>query len=128
MKQGSGPPHFQYCNDMHILDMQSMKCKKVHDNLSNGEGPKRISERNCKFICISQSMVFIIGVFWDESTQKFANNTRLMMNMHNAKQCMEPSAIWMKIANVYPRANHAAILQPLSKTLWVIGGTTTPWK
>ena len=44
------------------------------------------------------------------------------MNLHNAKQLMAPSSIWTNIQNPFPRCCHAAVLQPLSKTLWVMGG------
>ena len=109
-----------YCNDLHLLDMPSMRWQVVHGNsMSNGQGPTFSSSRVYSFTNISQSSAAIIGAYKDSG--HYIDDCWLL-NLHNAKKLMDPSVIWTKITNPYPRCWHAAVMQPLSRRLWVIGG------
>ena len=100
-------------NDLFTLDIVNMVWKRVHVNLEIGEGPSKF--RNITLTKISTSVALLMG------DQKIKNNSWIL-NLDGAKQLMAPSSIWTKVPNPAPRHCHAAVLQPLSKALWVIGG------
>ena len=117
---GIGVVHDLY-NDLFILDMPSMIWRKVHGNLLSGEGPNEAQCWSRTFTKISQTTAVLYGASFDYNTESYLSDCWLL-NLHNAKQLMEPSYIWTKIKNLDIRLYHAAILQPLSKRLWVISG------
>ena len=109
-------------NDLYVLDMASAMWTKVHGNMSTAEGPMSSwSLGKYTFTRISQSSALVYGSFDEYGPHKVVEDCWLL-NLHNAKQLMEPSLIWTKMKSLPPRAFHAAVLQPLSKRLWVIGG------
>ena len=74
--------------------------------------------------CISHSTALVVGAY-SSISHKSPNSITCdnwIMNLDNAKHLMEPSSIWTKISSEIPRTYHAAVLQPLSKELWIIGG------
>ena len=111
-----------YYNDLYILDLPTMRWKKVHDNMPTREGfTNHRVEGPYSFTCISPSEAVLIGFDLTVNTLKWVDNCWLL-NLDNTKKLMEPSLIWTKITNKYPRFNHAAVMQPLSKRLWLICG------
>ena len=108
------------CNDLFILDMACMRWKKVHGNLSNSEVPSK-NMRRPTLTCFSQSTALLLGRTTHHHASNQVNNTWLL-NLHNAKNLMDPSSIWTNVPNHSSRCCHATVLQPLSKILWVIGG------
>ena len=106
-------------NDLYTLDMASMVWRRVHGNLSIGEGPTKM--RFFTFTCISQSKALLL-VGRTSTRHHIPINNSWLMNLHNAKQLMAPSSIWTNVPNHPSKCCHAAVLQPLSKTLWVMGG------
>ena len=112
-------------NDLYTLDMVGMEWRKVHGNLSIGEGPGKI--RFHTFTRISKSSALLLGpsTFGNELIGKFGKevvNNSWLLNLDRAKKLMDPSSIWTNLPNHPSKCCHAAVLQPLSKTLWVIGG------
>ena len=106
-------------NDLHILDMPSMIWKKVHGNMLSGQGPSD-STFSPTLTNICRSKAALIGMSRD-----IIQDDCWLLNLQNAKELMNPSSIWTKIPFPYSRSDHAAVLQPLSKRLWVIGGLNT---
>ena len=49
-----------------------------------------------------------------------------LLNLQNAKELKEPSLIWSKFPNHFPRFGHAAVVDPVSRNLWVTGGYRYP--
>ena len=45
-----------------------------------------------------------------------------LLNLSNAERLKDPSLIWSRIPSRFPRVGHAAVLEPSSQRLWVIGG------
>ena len=109
-------------NDLYILDMPSMTWTKVHGNLSGGEGPKGGNPFKYTFTCTSQFTAVLFGASFDHTTHQWEDAGCWILNLQHAKQLMNPPEIWTKITLPHIRAGHAAVLQPLSKRLWVIGG------
>ena len=109
-------------NDLHLLDMPNMMWKRVHGNVPNGQGPKRCCSPGYTFTTICHSTAAMIGTYYD-SDSDILNDDCWLLNLHKAKKLMDPSSIWTKISNpCLVRDSHAAVLQPLSKRLWLIGG------
>ena len=113
---------FNIYNDLYILDMTTMTWRKIHGNFATGEGPKapKIPLRMFTFTSISQYSAVLFGVSFDNPHKM--KDECWVLNLRNAKQLVDLSSIWTKIEFPYPRFHHAAVLQPLSKRLWVIGG------
>ena len=118
------PNDAYYCsNDLHILNMKHMIWKKVHDNISTVEGPDKEGMKTGRYTLtlVNQSTAVLIGMCYVIETNTFVDDCWLL-NLHNAMQFMIPSSIWTKVDGNFARVYHAAILQPMSKRLWVIGG------
>ena len=45
-----------------------------------------------------------------------------LLKLDKAKQVKDPSSIWTRMPNHLSRLFHAAVLEPVSQRLWVIGG------
>ena len=99
-------------NDLYTLDMKRMKWTRVHGNTLIG--PR--SSRDHTFTLVSKSTAVVYG------STKFMMPDSWVLNLENAKQLKEPAAIWTKIPNHFPRFYHTAVLEPVSKSLWVMGG------
>ena len=113
-------------NDLHTLDMSNMIWRKVHGNLTTGSGPKGdLYPARYTFTCISQSIAVVFGAscsgkFWQDDSRWEDDCWRL--SLQSAERINESSSIWTKIPYSRLRTFHAAVLQPLSKRLWIIGG------
>lgn len=97
----------QFCGDLYFFDMITCLWKQVHGNWLSSETNACVSS----FTNISQSFAVQLG----------AGGTWLL-DLQKAKQLEEPSAIWSQIPTPFQRVFHAAVLEPLSKTLWILGG------
>ena len=125
---GFGGENIGY-KDLYILDMRRFEWKKVYDYdvtpYETGAGPETIMDAQSHSItCISHSTALVVGAY-SSISHKSPNSITCdnwIMNLDNAKHLMEPSSIWTKISSEIPRTYHAAVLQPLSKELWIIGG------
>ena len=109
-------------NDLHTLDMSTMKWKKVHGKLTTGTGPKGSNNpRQYTFTCISQYAAVLFGASYSQTKKENVDDCWLL-SLQSAEQISESGSIWTKIPVSYPRVHHACVLQPLSKRLWIIGG------
>ena len=99
------------CIDLYTLDMTTMRWTRVHGNTLLW--PKMV---DYSFTLVSKSTAVMYG------SGKANISECWVLNLENAKQLKEPAAIWTKIPNHFPRSWHTAVLEPVSKSLWVMGG------
>ena len=106
-------------NDLHILDMDTMRWTRVHGNISNDfSGPLEtyfrmyslnMSKRKLTLISRSSAVLFDAHNCW-------------LLSLDNAKRLMDKSAIWTRLRNDLCRAHFATVLEPVTRSLWILGG------
>ena len=108
-------------NDLHLLNMEDMIWKKVHDDMPtearitpNGQGKHTLT-------LISQSTAVLYGSYF-AGDGHHGHDDSWLLNLNGAKQFKDPSLIWSKIPNHHLRFCHEAVLEPVSQSLWVMGG------
>ena len=106
-------------NDLHMLNMEDMRWKKVHDEMPTGSRLVPYRRGKHTLTRISKSSAVLYGSYRDDG--RYYDDSWLL-NINSAKQLKDPSFIWSKIPNHHLRLRHAAVLEPVSKSLWVIGG------
>ena len=104
-------------NDLYILDMKSFMWTKVHDNLSSEKVPRDSRHTLTK---VSQSKALLLGKVSMYSSD--SDSDCWLLDLDLALQLQDPSSIWTKISMHFVRDYHAAIVEPASQKLWVIGG------
>ena len=106
---GGVDPKKRVYNDLHILDMASMRWTRLHGSLSDDIGP--VKSKKVTLVRISQSTAVLLGikVCW-------------LLNLDKAKRLADNSSIWTKLPNNLNKALHAAVIEPASRSLWIIGG------
>ena len=117
-------------NDLYTMDMDRMIWKKVHGNmLGNCRFPQchKITIMNVlfpqhnSFTQISQSMALLIADGNVTST-----NDMWLLNLAKAQEIWRhmdaTSSIWTKISGQFNRYGHATVLEPESRSVWVMGG------
>ena len=98
----------EHCNDLYILDMTCMRWKQIHGNIS--------SRKSCSvptLTRISQSAAVLFG---------FGTSSCWYLDLEKAKQQRDSSSIWTEVQTTFMRLDHAAVLEPVSQKLWVVGG------
>ena len=109
-------------NDLHILDMEKMSWRKVHDTIEDVMVPSRHASHT--FTRISQSHAILFGsVYLLENNRTVLKDDCWLLDLKKAKLQEEPSSIWTRIRNHFPRKYHAAILEPISQRLWIMDGS-----
>ena len=115
-------------NDLHILDMNGLKWERVHGNLLSGEGyPWFWARGGRSFTRLSQSTAILFGSataynFDGHGLFDFQSSDCWLLDLHRAKTLKNSSRIWTRVKNHFFREEHAAVLEPASEKLWVIGG------
>ena len=99
-------------SDLHILDMSTMRWKKVHDNVPILRKLPTLMGIRFTFTRVSDSTAILYG----EYTSFF------VLDLNKAKQLQDPWAIWTQVPHKFPRSSHASVLEPVSQRLWIIGG------
>ena len=103
-------------NDLHILDMLTMRWKKVHGNLPGLE----ISLGSYTLTKVSDSSAVLYGHSYFMYGQ---SPVFMVLDLDKAKNLTEPSSIWTRVPNPHPRFRHASVMEPVSQRLWIIGGS-----
>ena len=93
--------------------MNTFVWKQVHDNITS----KVVPDIYVKVLTpISKSRVLLTGI----KSQSFH---AWLLDLHNAKELKEPSAIWTSIClELKHRPESAVVLEPVSQRLWFVGG------
>ena len=112
---------FKTHNDLHILDMERMIWTRVHDSMSEDQVPGNMHKvpYGGTLVRISQSTAVLFGRF----TKGSGENDFWLLNLESAKQLEGTSSIWTKIQGHPFTYGYAAVLEPMSRKLWVIGGS-----
>ena len=108
-------------NDLYILDMRSMLWKRVHGNCYQGEAPHAKLSPDHTLTMISKSAGVLYGALVDYFNDEYSPECWLL-NLDNVRQLKDPASIWTRIPTPFPREVHASVLEPVSQSLWVIGG------
>ena len=101
--------------------MEDMIWKKVHDDMPTEAGFTPKGRGQYTLTLISQSTAVLYGSYFVDDGHHVHDDSWLL-NLDGAKQFMDPSLIWSKIPNHHLRFCHEAVLEPVSQSLWVIGG------
>ena len=125
-------------NDLYMLDMHKLRWKIIHgvmkDIASYGVVPSARSAHS--MTCISQSAAVVYGGVIEATMMGIQQFLVLqdcwILNLDKAKDLQKPSLIWTRIkqTELNSRARglagrrycHAAVLEPASLRLWLIGG------
>ena len=103
-------------NDLHTLDMLTMRWKKVHGNLPGLE----ISLGRYTLTKVAETAAVLYG----HSYFMYGQSTVFMvLNLDKAKNIQDHSSIWTRVPNPHPRYRHASVIEPVSQRLWIIGGS-----
>ena len=99
------------CSGLYMLDMRRMHWIKIHNTMPD---------------------IVDSGGIWSKSTFTFISNSTAvlqfgrsdywLLDVQSAKELKKPSSIWTQIPNRFRRIQHAAVFEPKSQKLWVIGG------
>lgn len=111
-----GNKEYGYWDNLFILDMVTMMWTKVHGNISTEVAPYSSPYFMRTLIRISNSEAIFL-----ETSEDFP--VCWLLNLQNAKQLLGPASIWTKISLRFPiMYDYAAVLEPMSKELLIIGG------
>ena len=120
-------PHSHDINDLHIMDLTSLTWKQVHGFIEQNLPTRIVPTMNhgCTLTSITQSTAVFFGAWMEQETveeEQERGEDCWLLDLNKAKQIMDPSSIWTRIPNHLSRLFHAAVLEPVSQRLWVIGG------
>ena len=108
------------CNSLFLLDMDTMRWVKVHGNLPSTVAPSLEMCPRGTLTRISDSEAILLG-------RSERTPTCWILNMKNAKQLLDPQAIWTRVSlGIENRFNYAPVLEPMRQELWIIGGHVVP--
>ena len=108
-------------NDLHILNMEDMIWKKVHDAIPFEARMAPVGRvQYTTFTLISPSTAVFYGSYYDYDHN--CHDDSWLLDLNGAKQFKDPSLIWSRIPNHHHVFLHEAVLEPVSQSLWVIGG------
>ena len=82
---------------------------RVHDSMSGNQVPY-----GGTLIRVSQSTAVLLGR---------CTNDVWLLNLASAKQLKETSSIWTKIKGHPGTYGHATVLEPVSRSLWIVGAS-----
>ena len=107
------------CDDncFFTLDMTTMIWREVHGTLSDRPELTPWCKGGITLTRISQSAAVLFGTT--------PHGSCWLLNLKNAKQLKDPSAIWTKVPCRFARYGHAAVWNPQNQELWVTGGRDT---
>ena len=112
-------------NDLHILDMVSLRWKRVHGpgpDTSTLRVPNAREGHSLALISPSKAILFG-GMFCYHSIPSYLRDCWLL-DLDKAKGNQEISSIWKQIQSdsSEERTCHKALVEPVSQRLWLIGG------
>ena len=107
-------------NDLYMLDMKSLQWTKIHGSVAQPIGqsvmPPQQSYTTLTSISQSAAVVFSSIVRADDPDECW------LLDLDMAKQLEAPSRIWRQIPNHFKKFGYAAVREPLSRSIWLIGG------
>ena len=97
-------------NDLHIMDKDTLRWKKVHGSLEC-EGVPHFDPL-FTLTRMSESTGLIVGdggFCW-------------LLDLDKAKRLMDPTTIWTKVPINFQPLCHVAVMEPIGRKVWVMGG------
>ena len=109
-------------NDLYMLEKDTLKWRAVHGNIPEGQGPS--GRGRPTFTRISKSVAVLFDSLTSGNRHEPLVDNSWLFDIDKAEQLMNPTTIWtkIKIPRNLRRRCHAAVLEPMSRQLWVIGG------
>ena len=113
-------------NDLFMLDMSRMHWTKIHEGMERQDGqgiPHQVfgyqgTGSTLTLVSKSAAILFVSIPY----SSKDPTDECWLLNIDMAKQLKDPSHIWTRIPNKFTRIWYAAVKEPLSNSLWLIGG------
>ena len=114
---GNGTENVSY-NDLHVLDMTNLRWRKVHGQTDLLPREKsRCFHHTLTLLSPSTAVLFGQKV----ATPAVYRDDSWLLNLRNAKEQSDPASIWTPIRHHFRhQTGHAAALEPLSQSVWVI--------
>ena len=100
---------FQDCGDLYLFNIIDCKWKQVHGKFLSSDFEANACASSFTIMSPSHAVLHGLCGTW-------------LLDLPKAKELEEPSTIWCEIPNQFRRFHHAAVLEPLSKTIWILGG------
>ena len=115
-------------NDLYILDMLTMKWKRVHNNMQDPKVPS--AEYIYSLTKVSESTALLSGHPSFKRTEEYPGELGVpgswVLDLNKVQQLhQEPSSLWTRIPDqnqIQGRVGYASVIEPISKRLWIIGG------
>lgn len=121
-------------NDLYTLDMSNLHWERVHGGIAKVHGdardkvPKpteahRFSSHK-SFIRLSRSTAVLYGTGRAVQYSQPANlhDDCFLLDLERAKSGVKPTSMWTRVRSHMAWRYHAAVLEPVSGSLWAIGG------
>ena len=100
----------QIFSGLYMFDMTRMHWTKVHDGMPSIDTGGVMSKSSFTFISKSSAVLY-------------GNDNCWLLDVQSAKQLKKPTSIWTQIPySDIKRDYHAAVFEPKSNKLWIIGG------
>ena len=128
VQPGLGKSPWVQLNDLHSLDMVSLRWQRVHGSkpdTSTLRVPKEVRGHSLTWISPSKAILFGGWVPSELSMQSFGDCW--LLDLDKAKKAQDLSSIWIQMHNInlQDRSFHTAVMEPLSQRLWLMGGIDT---
>ena len=113
--------------DLHTLDMKSFEWKRIHGPIENGPLDIDAALRPHSaytLTLISGSAAMLYGETGFSHFPQWADiyDDCWILHLNRALNNEEPASMWTRFRNHMPRSQHAAVLEPVTQRLWLIGG------
>ena len=117
---GNSLPEWHCLNDLYMLDLPTMKWKLIHGPSETLTIPS--ARYGHTLTPISQSTAALLG------GRDYASCAQdcWLLDLDKAKQGKDAVSIWkrIKLHKLDWRVHHQAVLEPVSRRLWLMGGVT----
>ena len=112
-----------HLNDLYTLDMKSMHWTKIHDEVATPNGESILPEHySCSTLTrLSHSTAVLMSSRFNVELDEYEYECWLL-DLERARELKDPSHIWTQVTNHFQVCYNAPILDPVSQSLWLIGG------
>ena len=116
--------------DLHTLDMKTFEWKRIHGTIENGpldrhdNSPLHPNQSDYTLTLISGSSAMLFGSTRSSHIPQWEDvyDDCWILHLNRALNNEKPASIWTRFRNHLPRREHAAVLEPVTQRLWIIGG------
>ena len=111
-------------NDLYFMDKETMRWKKIHPNLQRKGVPSAhgtVLKPPQTLTQMSKSKALLLGLYLNASGLEVYGHCWLL-ELDKAAKHMDPTAIWTRVPINFVPCLHVAVVEPLGRQLWVMGG------